>query len=38
MEKFALHSEENIKHEEEKIENIMKLMEAINKNKLKVKH
>ena len=38
MEEFALHSEENIKYEEEKIENIMKLMEAINKNKLKVKH
>jgi hypothetical protein len=27
-----------IKNEEEKIANIMKLMEAINKNKVKVKH
>ncbi len=32
------HSEDNIKNEEEKIANIMKLMEAINKNKVKVKH
>jgi pyruvate carboxylase subunit A len=38
MEIFTLHSEDNIKNEEEKIANIMKLMEAINKNKLKVKH
>lgn len=38
MEIFTLHSEDNIKQEEEKIANIMKLMEAINKNNLKVKH
>lgn len=38
MEIFTLHSEDNIKKEEEKIANIMKLMETINKNKLKVKH
>lgn len=38
MEIFTLHSEDNIKNEEEKIANIMKLMEAINKNKVKVKH
>ena len=38
METFKLHSEENIKKEEEKIANIMKLMETINTNKIKVKH
>ena len=38
MEIFTLHSEDNIKKEEDKITNIMKLMETINKNNLKVKH
>ena len=38
MENFTLHSEDNIKKEEDKITNIMKLMETINKNNLKVKH
>ncbi len=38
MQTFTLNSEVNIKQEEEKIANIMKLMEAINKNNIKVKH
>ena len=38
MEIFTLNSEDNIKKEEEKIANIVKLMETINKNKLKIKH
>jgi pyruvate carboxylase subunit A len=38
MEIFTLHSEDNIKKEEEKVANIMKLIETINKNNLKVKH
>ena len=38
MQTFTLNSEENIKKEEEKISNIVKLMETINKNKLKIKH
>lgn len=38
MEIFTLNSEDNIKKEEEKISNIVKLMETINKNKLKIKH
>ena len=38
MQTFTLNSEENIKQEEEKIANIVKLMETINKNHLKVKH
>ncbi len=36
MQTFTLNSEENIKKEEEKVANIMKLMEAIKKNNLKV--
>ena len=38
MQTFTLNSEENMKLEEEKIANIVKLMETINKNKLKIKH
>lgn len=38
MEILTLHSEDNIKKEEEKVANIMKLIETINKNNLKVKH
>ena len=38
MEIFTLNSEDNIKKEEEKIASIVKLMETINKNKLKIKH
>ncbi|MBU0924646.1 acetyl-CoA carboxylase biotin carboxylase subunit [bacterium] len=38
MQTFTLNSEENIKKEEDKISNIVKLMETINKNKLKIKH
>ncbi|MBP7769860.1 MAG: acetyl-CoA carboxylase biotin carboxylase subunit [Aliarcobacter sp.] len=38
MQIFTLNSEDNIKKEEEKIANIMKLMETINKNKIKTKH
>ena len=38
MQIFTLNSEDNIKKEEEKISNIMKLMETINKNKIKIKH
>ena len=38
MEIFTLNSEDNNKKEEEKIANIVKLMETINKNKLKIKH
>ena len=38
MEIFTLNSEDNIKKEEDKIANIVKLMETINKNKLKIKH
>jgi pyruvate carboxylase subunit A len=38
MEIFTLNSEDDIKKEEEKISNIVKLMETINKNKLKIKH
>lgn len=37
MQTFTLNSEENIKQEEEKIANIVKLMETINKNNIKVK-
>lgn len=36
MEEFTLHSEENIKLEEEKIANIMKFIEKINSNNIKV--
>ncbi len=36
MEEFTLHSIDNIKHEEEKIENIMKFIEKINAGKIKV--
>lgn len=36
MEEFKLHSEENIKHEEEKIANIMNFIEKINAGKIKV--
>ena len=38
MDIFKLHSEDNMKKEEEKIANIVKLMETINNNKIKVKH
>ena len=38
MDIFKLNSEDNIKKEEEKIANIVKLMETINNNKIKVKH
>jgi pyruvate carboxylase subunit A len=38
MEIFTLNSEDNIKKEEEKVANIMKLMDAIKKNNLTVKH
>ena len=38
MEIFTLHSEDNIKKEEEKVVNIMKLMESIKKHNLTVKH
>jgi pyruvate carboxylase subunit A len=38
MQTFTLNSEENIKKEEDKISSIVKLMETINKNKLKIKH
>ena len=37
MQTFTLNSEENIKLEEEKIANIMKFIETINKNNVKVK-
>jgi adenylosuccinate synthase len=36
MEEFTLHSIDNIKHEEEKIENIMKFIQKINSNNIKV--
>ncbi|MCB9096442.1 MAG: acetyl-CoA carboxylase biotin carboxylase subunit [Arcobacter sp.] len=36
MEEFTLHSIDNIKQEEEKIENIMKFIEKINANNIKV--
>ena len=36
MEEFTLHSIDNIKHEEEKIENIMKFIQKINANNIKV--
>ncbi|WP_368029589.1 acetyl/propionyl/methylcrotonyl-CoA carboxylase subunit alpha [Arcobacter sp. s6] len=38
MDIFKLHSEDNMKKEEEKIANIMKFIETINTNKIKVKH
>jgi pyruvate carboxylase subunit A len=37
MQTFTLNSEENIKLEEEKIANIMKFIETINKNNVKIK-